>query len=122
MTEQKSTPGPWEIPVLMPGEIWSFQVGGERPYRVAIVQKLDDKEEWTANARLIAAAPETAARLERLEVALKVAVITMWTKWPEDFERVFGQNGLKKLLADTADVNKEADVEQILFAALKEGE
>jgi len=64
MTKSLSTPGPWAL--MDKGDysdfngnsrvILSEDIGGENPFRIAVVHVSDDEAE--ANARLIASAPE----------------------------------------------------------------
>lgn len=69
--QTQHTPGPWEI---VTGDEWTTDIGtpeGEyedgrkRHWNIASVNKLRD--EWEANRRLIAAAPEMLAVLQELE-------------------------------------------------------
>lgn len=66
MTKAKNTPGPWIVKQTSSGNPFVYEgATGKTVAGVALVKKDCDREESEANARLIAAAPELLAALER---------------------------------------------------------
>lgn len=79
MTDTQHTPGPWTIAANMYG-IGNMRVHGVEAKQGSVTQSIancgwDDRGESAANARLIAAAPETAAERDKLK-AINAELLT----------------------------------------------
>ena len=79
----------------------------------------DDRDgEWVMASLLEDRTNRLQKRIEVLEEALKVSIVSMASHWRDDFSGVFSDDEFRQLLEDTSHIAGSSRVEDIVHRAL----